>query len=72
MHNYRKHKAQEEADENKTQQASMSTDPTPASIIYNYNQAKIFLKEQLGPILTSIWSWTKCRQFILHELRFVL
>jgi hypothetical protein len=35
MRNYRKRKAQE----NKTPQASMSTDPTPAPILYIYNQA---------------------------------
>jgi hypothetical protein len=34
MRNYRKHKAQE----NKTPQASTSTDPTPTLFIYNYNE----------------------------------
>jgi hypothetical protein len=45
MHNYRKLKAQE----NKTQQASTSTDPTPTPIIYSYNQAnEYFQKNFIG------------------------
>jgi hypothetical protein len=39
MHNYRKRKAQENVQEYRTPQASMSTDPTQTHIIYNYKQA---------------------------------
>jgi hypothetical protein len=52
MRNYRKRKAQE----NKTLQASTSTDPIPIPIIYNCNQAKIFFSELLDLILALIWS----------------
>jgi hypothetical protein len=38
---YRKHKAQE----NKTSQASTSTDPTPTPIIYNYDQANEYFEK---------------------------
>jgi hypothetical protein len=41
MRNYRKRKTQE----NKTPQASTSTDPTPALIIYNYNQTNEYFKK---------------------------
>jgi hypothetical protein len=45
MRNYRKYKAQD----NKTPQASTSTDPTPTPIIYNHNQAnEYFLKNFTG------------------------
>jgi hypothetical protein len=49
MHNNRKRKAQEKAQENKIPQASTSTYPTPAPIIYNYNQDnKYFQKNSTG------------------------
>jgi hypothetical protein len=49
MCNYKKHKAQEKARENKTPQSSTSTDPTPTPIIYNYNQAnEYFQKNFIG------------------------
>jgi DNA mismatch repair ATPase MutL len=39
----------EKAQENKTQQASMSTDPTPTTIIYSYNKAnEYFQKNFIG------------------------
>jgi hypothetical protein len=41
MRNYRKRKAQEI----KTRQASSSTDPTPTSIIYDYNQANAYFQK---------------------------
>jgi hypothetical protein len=41
MYNYRKCKAQE----NKTPQASTSTDPTPSPIIYSHNQANEYLQK---------------------------
>jgi hypothetical protein len=41
MRNYRKCKAQE----NKTPQASMSTDPTPTPITYNHNQANKYIQK---------------------------
>jgi hypothetical protein len=45
MQNYRKCKASE----NKTPQSSTSADPTPAPVIYNYNQAnKEFQKNFIG------------------------
>jgi hypothetical protein len=45
MRNYRKRRAQE----NKTPQGFMSTDPTSASVIYNYYQAnEYFLKNFIG------------------------
>jgi hypothetical protein len=45
MHNYRRHKAQE----NKTPQASTSADTTPTPIIYSYNQAnEYFQKNFIG------------------------
>jgi hypothetical protein len=40
MRNYRKHKAQE----NKTPQASMSTNPTPTPFTCNYNQANEYFQ----------------------------
>jgi hypothetical protein len=56
MRNYRTCRAHD----NKTPPASRtSTDPTPAPIIYSYNQAKIFLKEQLDLVLASIRSFDK-------------
>jgi hypothetical protein len=46
---YRKRKAQEEVQENKTLQASTSAEPTPTPIIYNYNQAnEYFQKNFIG------------------------
>jgi hypothetical protein len=39
MLHYRKRKAEEKPQENKTPQASTSIDPTPTPIIHNYNQA---------------------------------
>jgi hypothetical protein len=44
MPNYRKHKAQEKAQENKTQ-ASTSTDLTPTPITCNYNQANEYFQK---------------------------
>jgi hypothetical protein len=38
QHDYRKRKAQGKTQENKTSQASTSTDPAPTPIIYNYNK----------------------------------
>jgi hypothetical protein len=43
MRNYRKCKTQDKAQENKTPQASASTDPTPTQIIYSYNQANEYV-----------------------------
>jgi hypothetical protein len=43
MCNNRKRKAQE----NKTPQASMSTDPAPTLIMYNYNQANEYFQKNL-------------------------
>jgi hypothetical protein len=49
MRNYRKRKAQGKAQENKTPKASMSTDPTPTSIMCNYNQTnEYFQKNFIG------------------------
>jgi hypothetical protein len=49
MRNYRKRKAHEKAQENKTPQASSSTDPTPNPIIYKYNQVnEYFQKNVIG------------------------
>jgi hypothetical protein len=42
VYDYRERKTLEEAQENKTPQASISTDPTPAPIVYSYNQANEF------------------------------
>jgi hypothetical protein len=41
MRIYRKRKAQE----NKTPQASTSTDPSPTPVIYNYNQASQYFQK---------------------------
>jgi hypothetical protein len=46
-HNYRKRKAQEIAQENKTSQASTSTDPTPTPIIHSYDQASEYFQRIL-------------------------
>jgi hypothetical protein len=63
QYDYRKLKAQEKAQENKTPQASKSTDPTPAQIIYNYNQAseyfqKNFWQGEVVRICQSYWRVT--------------
>jgi hypothetical protein len=49
IRNYKKHKAQEKVQENKTPQPSLSTDCTPTPIIYNYDQAsEYFQKNFIG------------------------
>jgi hypothetical protein len=45
MHNYRKCKAHEKAQENKIPQASTSTDPTTTPIMYNYNQTNEYFQK---------------------------
>jgi hypothetical protein len=47
MRNYRKRKSQE----NKTPQASTSTDQTPTQIIYNYDQANEYIYSNTNPNL---------------------
>jgi hypothetical protein len=46
MRNYRKRKVEEKVQENKTPQASTSTDPTPTPIIYYYNQANEYFQKK--------------------------
>jgi hypothetical protein len=54
MHNYRKHKAQE----NKIPQASTSTDPTPTPVLYIHNQASEYFQKKY--ILSSLVSYLNC------------
>jgi hypothetical protein len=63
----RKHKAQEKGQENKTPQASTSTDPTPNPIIYNYNQAneyfrKNFIGNPASGICNILWYMNDLKQ----------